>query len=67
MIYSRNNDKQLNIDTWKALEDLYKQKKVRAIGLSNFLKHHLEKPIFGISIPFLNLKFITYSPFKLSL
>ena len=32
----------LNIDTWKALEDLYKQKKVRAIGLSNFLKHHLE-------------------------
>ncbi len=40
--WPRNNDKQLNIDTWKALEDLYNQKKVRAIGLSNFLKHHLE-------------------------
>lgn len=40
--WPRNNDEKLNIDTWKALEYLYKQKKVRAIGLSNFLKHHLE-------------------------
>lgn len=40
--WPRNNDEKLNIDTWKALEDLYKQKKVIAIGLSNFLKHHLE-------------------------
>lgn len=40
--WPRNNDEKLNIDTWKALEDLYKQKKVRSIGLSNFLKHHLE-------------------------
>jgi len=37
-----NKDKQINIETWKALEDLYEQGKVRAIGLSNFLKHHLE-------------------------
>lgn len=29
-------------DTWKALEDLYKQKRVRAIGISNFMKHHIE-------------------------
>ena len=29
-------------ETWKALEYLYKQGKVRAIGVSNFLVHHLE-------------------------
>lgn len=29
-------------DTWKALETLYHQKKVRSIGVSNFLRHHLE-------------------------
>ena len=27
----------LDVETWKALEDLYKSKKVRAIGVSNFL------------------------------
>lgn len=30
------------IETWKALEYIYKQKKVRAIGVANFLPHHLE-------------------------
>jgi len=29
-------------DTWKAMEYLYKQKRVRAIGVSNFMLHHLE-------------------------
>lgn len=29
-------------ETWRALEYLYKQKKVGAIGVSNFLQHHLE-------------------------
>jgi diketogulonate reductase-like aldo/keto reductase len=29
-------------DTWRALEKLYKDGRVRAIGVSNFLRHHLE-------------------------
>jgi len=32
----------LDRESWRALEELYKQKKVRAIGLSNFLPHHIE-------------------------
>lgn len=31
------------IDTWKALERLYEEKVARAIGVSNFHVHHLEK------------------------
>lgn len=30
-------------DTWRALEKLYRDKKVRAIGVSNFHVHHLEE------------------------
>ncbi len=29
-------------DTWRALEHIYKQGSVKAIGISNFLKHHIE-------------------------
>lgn len=32
----------LNSETWRALEKLYAEKRVRAIGVSNFLPHHLE-------------------------
>ncbi len=28
--------------TWKALEKLYREGRIRAVGVSNFLKHHLE-------------------------
>lgn len=37
-----NQNKKINIETWRALEKLYKSGKVKSIGLSNFLKHHLE-------------------------
>lgn len=40
--WPRNNDENLNIETWKALEKIYKDGKAKAIGVSNFLKHHLE-------------------------
>ncbi|MCT2538162.1 aldo/keto reductase [Aquibacillus koreensis] len=32
-------------DTWRALEKLYKDGKIRAIGVSNFKEHHLEELI----------------------
>lgn len=31
------------VDTWKAIEKLYKEEKVRAIGVCNFHQHHFEK------------------------
>ncbi len=35
--------KDKNRETWKALEKLYKEKRVKAIGVSNFKIHHLEE------------------------
>lgn len=38
-----NDDwQELNQETWKAFEYLYQQKRIRAIGVSNFLVHHME-------------------------
>jgi len=49
-------------DTWKALEYLYKEKRVKAIGVSNFLKHHLEDLLSDVDIvPMVNqLEFHPY-------
>lgn len=35
--------KDLYVESWRALEELYAGGKVRAIGVSNFQRHHLEK------------------------
>lgn len=38
----------VNIATWRALEKVYNEKRVRAIGVSNFLPHHLD-PLFAVA------------------
>ena len=40
----------LDLETWRAMEELVKEGKVLSIGVSNFLPHHLENIISGGSI-----------------
>lgn len=42
--------RQLDRETWRALEELYKEGKVRAIGLSNFLPHHIENILMDCEV-----------------
>ncbi len=39
---------EMNNETWRALEYLYNTGKVKAIGVSNFKRHHLEKLSYSI-------------------
>jgi methylglyoxal/glyoxal reductase len=41
-LYLLHWPKAFDQDSWRALEDLYEAKKVRAIGVSNYHQHHLE-------------------------
>ena len=38
----RDHWEQANADCWKAMEELYKAGRIRAIGVSNFRTHHIE-------------------------
>ena len=45
-----DNWKELNLGTWKAMTELYKAGRIRAIGVSNFKPHHLE-PLMETEVP----------------
>ena len=38
----RDSFEKTNAETWKAMEEIYRSGRVRAIGVSNYLSHHLE-------------------------
>ena len=44
------NPDEVNLSTWKAFIELYKSGRIKAIGVSNFLPHHL-KPLMETEIP----------------
>ena len=41
---------EINLDTWKAMTELYQAGKIRSIGVSNFKPHHLE-PLLETEVP----------------
>lgn len=45
-----DNWAEINLDTWKAMTELYQAGKIRSIGVSNFKPHHLE-PLMDTEVP----------------
>ena len=51
---------EINLDTWRAMTELYREGKIRSIGVSNFLSHHLESLTKEEVVPMVNQ--IEYHP-----
>ena len=49
-----DNWEQINRDTWKAMMEMYQAGKIRAIGVSNFMIHHLKALMEMEMIPMVN-------------
>lgn len=45
-----DNWEEVNAETWRAMEEIYRSGKARAIGVSNFLPHHLEPLLKTVEI-----------------
>lgn len=44
------NCDEINADTWRAMEAIYESGRAKAIGISNFLVHHLEKLLVSANV-----------------
>ena len=57
--------KEDNLDTWRAFEKLYEEGKLKAIGVSNFSREHLENllenDISGSPVKSLIVRILTYT------
>ena len=50
--YGHDEDwQELNRETWRAMEKLYREGKIRALGVSNFLEHHLRPLMDFATVP----------------
>ena len=47
----RDHWQEANAESWKAMEELYEAGKIRAIGISNFRRHHIDELMKTAKIP----------------
>lgn len=52
--------REINLATWRAMTELYREGLIRSIGVSNFLTHHLEDLVKADVVPMVNQ--IEYHP-----